>query len=96
MEDIFDQRDSFNRIGDRTLNSWKHEFQRHTALVILLVCFIIGLAYYICKAQQEYIQSFAKTRVEMVTKFYPLEGVPTWKLIVTNDHEAKTIQEDDK
>lgn len=81
INEIQDTRSSFDRVGDRTLRSWKNEFIREPVIVIALILTIGWLAVTTANLLNDYMATFSTTKEAMVEKFYPIENVPMWKIV---------------
>lgn len=78
INEIQDTRTSFDRVGDRSYSTTEKKIK-----CLLVAILIFGIGYLIASQIQEYLQSFATTKKDMVEKFYPIENVPEWRAVVT-------------
>lgn len=69
---------AYDRVGDRTLSTARG---RVKVFIMIIVVSLIG--YCTAIQYQQYIQSFAESKQEVIKTFTHIEPTPSWKMVIT-------------
>lgn len=77
MHHYNDTKTQYDRVPDQSLKT-----ERNRIITYILLFLVISLMYLIAHQMQDYLQSFATNKHNLVQKFYPIPDVPRWVLTI--------------